>query len=139
MNYIEDKLAYLCSDDFYRAPGFAAYNKKYGMRGTQRFWKLFREDLMRVQPENLLSFLRDENSKLAECRETGDEEEPTVTQNLVKEHNLETASMEELLQWQEALILFCLEQDAAWKLHTMQNKEVDKGDLQNKLDCLGVI
>ena len=112
-------------------PGLGEYCRKNGDRAAQRFWQLFRSDLMRKKPGEIAEYLTSSHLKLAEATSAGRGFGP----DLAGEYFADQMSDHELRVNQEALIWACLEIDAAWKMRrALENEEKpDKRELLQEL------
>lgn len=123
MNDVKRYLQYL-RDNYLNHSGLKSFEENNSRVAARRLWQLLREDLMRLHHADLIAYLSNDQNKLVEC---GDFAETLA-------RDLEGTPPEQIPARQEALILFCLEQDAARKLREMQNNKVDLQDIQKKLD-----
>lgn len=112
-------------------PGLKAYFKKNRTKAPHRFWNLFRADLMRRAPGDILEYLRNPKSKLAEVAKGDSNLGEDLAQKFVDQNGQEIDDIKKRL-WQEALIYACLEMDAAWKLKLqVQKKNLSDDDTMN--------
>ena len=84
------------------------YSQKNPQTARHRFWHLLRSDLMRRRPEEVYTYLTDNELKFAETGAFGGD--------LAEKFFSPEKEPKELRDCQEALIYACLEMDAAWKL-----------------------
>lgn len=98
---------------------------KDGSESSQRFWNLFRNDLMRKKPKEVRSYLLDSKSKLLE--------KYPFAIKLADEFFEEATSEEDLRMNQEALLFACLEIDAALKIKGIDLDQERKNSLSKKL------
>jgi len=106
--------------------GLKTYREINGPNSAARFWNLLRSDLMRLSPDNVASYLRRVDLKLAEAG--------TLGKDLADEF-FSTHSEHELRLSQEALIYACIEMDAAWKVR-LSGPEHIKESLSKELKIL---
>ena len=117
-------------------PGLKAYFKKNEANASHRFWNLFRADLMRCAPGDILEYLRNPKSKLAEVANGDSNLGEDLAQKFVDQNGQEIDDIQKRL-WQEAMIYACLEMDAAWKLQ-LQKKNLSNDDKINLKACLNL-
>ena len=104
--------------------GLKNYRKKKGDEASRRFWNLFRVSLSRWVPDQTAQELCNSDSKLAEMGDLG----PQLAKEI-----FDSADSEDLPAAHQALILACLEMDAAWRLQ-MSRDDRRKEQLRERLD-----
>lgn len=109
-----------------RHPGPKDYGKNKGDEASRRFWNLFRTSLSRCAPDQIAQMLRSEDNKLAEMGDLGPQ--------LADQFFNNSSDREELTTSHEALILACLEMDAAWRLRMSRADDRRKEQLRKRLD-----
>jgi len=93
-------------------PGIKDFHRESGAKGSRAFWNQLKVELMRLSPDELPGFLQRHSdpqaanpSRLAEVKGLA----VKILEYLPRDH--EARRLE-----QEALIHFCLEKEAAWRL-----------------------
>ncbi len=111
-------------------PGIKAYFMKYGPVASRRFWNLLRTSLMRQHPADLKEYLEDESLKLSEVKAN----KQYLGKELVETFfNSQTES--DLRESQKALILACMEMDAAWRMDAAMRRKSNESQ-REWLECL---
>ncbi|MCD6293955.1 MAG: hypothetical protein J7M20_03305 [Deltaproteobacteria bacterium] len=105
--------------DFEKHQGLKNYAEENGNEAGHRFWNLLREDLMRLKPDSLVDYLDNPSSRLAEIK-NGDN---CFVTDLLDKYKIKDLDDEVKRYWQEALIIFCLEKDVAWKVNKMKTRK----------------
>ncbi len=98
--------------------GIRNYYKDKKAKGSRAFWNQFRIELMRRSPDELKDFLE------SQCEATGNDSRLAEVEGLSKKllDHLPDNQDERRLS-QEALILFCLAKDAAWRLKQLKTDD----------------
>lgn len=110
--------------------GFA--KAKFKISAEARFWNLFRSDLMRLPPDNLTGYLTDKTNRITQVADGNLAE---CIRNEFKGIKDDSEREEKY----EALIVFCLERDAALKFAEFESDSKKKYlGLKKKLDVMEV-